>query len=70
MNLMEKDVPTSVQDDVVMNSAEAAKFIGLSVWWLAKARGKGSGPKFIKIGRAVRYSKASLMDFIKSHTRD
>ena len=62
-------MPTIVQDDALMNSAEAAKFIGLSVWWLAKARGNGTGPKFIKIGRAVRYSKASLIEFIKRHTR-
>lgn len=59
---------TSAQDDALMSSAEAAKFIGLSVSWLAKARGNGIGPKFIKIGRAVRYSKASLVDFINRNT--
>jgi predicted DNA-binding transcriptional regulator AlpA len=53
-----------------MNSAKAAKFIGLSVWWLVKARSNGTGPKFIKIGRAVRYSRASLLDFIKRNTHD
>jgi predicted DNA-binding transcriptional regulator AlpA len=67
---MEKDVPTSAQDDALLNSAEAAKFIGLSVWWLAKARSNGTGPKFIKIGRAVRYSRANLIDFIDRHTRN
>ncbi len=67
---MEKDMPTSAQDDALMNSAEAAKFIGLSVWWLAKARSNGTGPKFIKIGRAVRYSKAGLLDFIKRNTHN
>lgn len=66
---MEKDVLISAQDDALLNSAEAAKFIGLSVWWLAKARSNGTGPKFVKIGRAIRYSRASLIDFIKSHTR-
>ncbi len=52
-----------------MDSEEAAKFIGLSVWWLIKARSNGTGPNYIKIGRAVRYSKASLLDFIKHNTR-
>lgn len=66
---MEKDVP-SLQDDALLNSAEAAKFISLSIWWLAKARSNGTGPKFIKMGRAVRYSKSSLIDFINQHTRD
>ncbi len=63
-------MPMSAQDDSVLNSAEAAKFIGLSIWWLAKARSNGTGPKYIRIGRAVRYSKASLVDFINRHTQD
>jgi predicted DNA-binding transcriptional regulator AlpA len=67
---MEKDMPASAPDDALLTSAEAAKFMGLSVWWLVKARSNATGPKFIKIGRAVRYSKASLIDFIKRHTRD
>jgi predicted DNA-binding transcriptional regulator AlpA len=61
---------TSAEDESLMNSTAAAKFIGLSVWWLVKARSNGTGPKFIKIGRAVRYSKASLLDFIKRNTRN
>jgi len=67
---MDKSMPSSPQDDALMNSAKAAKFIGLSVWWLVKARSNGTGPKFIKIGRAVRYSRASLLDFIKRNTHD
>jgi predicted DNA-binding transcriptional regulator AlpA len=63
-------MPTSAQDDALMNSAEAAKFIGLSVWWLVKARSNGTGPSFIKIGRAVRYSKFSLIDFINRHAQE
>lgn len=57
-------------DQQLLDTAGAAKFIGLSVWWLVKARSNGTGPNFIKIGRAVRYSKASLIDFIKRHTRE
>jgi predicted DNA-binding transcriptional regulator AlpA len=67
---MEVNMPASGQDEALMDSQEAAKFIGLSVWWLLKARNKGSGPKYVKIGRAVRYSKASLLDFIQRNTHD
>jgi predicted DNA-binding transcriptional regulator AlpA len=67
---MEVDMPASGQDEALMDSQEAAKFIGLSVWWLLKARNNGSGPKCVKIGRAVRYSKASLLDFIQRNTHD
>jgi predicted DNA-binding transcriptional regulator AlpA len=66
---MKKDMPTSVEDEPLMNSGEAAKFIGLSTSWLAKARSNGTGPAFIKIGRAVRYSKASLRNFIDHNIR-
>jgi hypothetical protein len=38
---------------------EAADFLGLSLSWLAKARLRCDGPRFVKIGRAVRRSRAS-----------
>ena len=57
------------QDDSLLKTEEAAKFLGLSVDWLAKARGNGTGPHYVKIGRAVRYSKSALLDFIERCTR-
>ena len=36
---------------------DAAKIFNLSTSWLAKARMTGEGPEFVKIGRAVGYSK-------------
>jgi predicted DNA-binding transcriptional regulator AlpA len=41
--------------------------IGLS--WLAKARMRGDGPPFIKIGRAIRYSEAAIQQWMKSRQR-
>jgi hypothetical protein len=46
---MEVNMPASGQDEALMDSQEAAKFIGLSVWRLLKARNNGSGPKYVKI---------------------
>jgi predicted DNA-binding transcriptional regulator AlpA len=48
---------------------EAAKILKLSGSWLAKARMDGTGPKFVKFGRAVRYKKSSLLKFIQEQTR-
>jgi hypothetical protein len=48
---------------------QAAKFLNLSTSWLAKARGEETGPEFVKIGRAVRYSRASLRKFIRERSR-
>jgi predicted DNA-binding transcriptional regulator AlpA len=55
------------RDECLMESFEAAEFLGVSIWWLVKARSNGTGPKFIKIGRAIRYSKSDLLDFINSN---
>jgi predicted DNA-binding transcriptional regulator AlpA len=51
----------------LLDSKAAATVLGVSHWWLLKARSNGTGPKFIKIGRAVRYSKADLLDFINNN---
>jgi predicted DNA-binding transcriptional regulator AlpA len=37
--------------------------------WLAKARLSGDGPRYVKIGRAVRYLESSLREYIKGRTR-
>ena len=48
---------------------EAAKILNLSTSWLAKARMDGTGPEFVKLGRAVRYQESSLRKFIQEQTR-
>jgi predicted DNA-binding transcriptional regulator AlpA len=48
---------------------EAAQFLKLSTSWLAKARMRGDGPPFIKIGRSVRYSEVALQQWMKSRQR-
>jgi predicted DNA-binding transcriptional regulator AlpA len=66
---MGKPMSPEVQHDALMSTAESAEFLGVSVWWLVKARGNKNGPKFVKIGRSVRYSRNSLLEFIVSNTR-
>ncbi len=34
--------------------------------WLERARWDGSGPKFYKLGRSVRYLKSDLIEFVES----
>jgi Helix-turn-helix domain len=45
----------------LLNPKEAAQLLKVSVSWLAKARMRGDGPPFIKIGRNVRYSEAGAL---------
>jgi predicted DNA-binding transcriptional regulator AlpA len=54
---------------VVLTPKEAAQRLRLSSSWLAKARMRGDGPPFIQIGRAIRYTEAALIQWMKSRQR-
>lgn len=53
----------------LLHPKEAAKLLNVSLSWLAKSRLSGTGPRFVKIGRAVRYLESSLREYIKGRTR-
>jgi hypothetical protein len=57
---------STVQTGVFLTPKEAAELLKVSVSWLAKARARGDGPPFIKIGRCIRYSEAPLHIWAKS----
>jgi predicted DNA-binding transcriptional regulator AlpA len=52
----------------LLRPKEAAKLLGVSVSWLAKARMRGDGPPYCKIA-GVRYPESGLMQFVKSRRR-
>jgi excisionase family DNA binding protein len=51
----------------LLTPKEAAQLLKVSESWLAKARMRGDGPPFIKIGRAIRYSEAALLQWMRAH---
>jgi predicted DNA-binding transcriptional regulator AlpA len=53
----------------LLTAAEASQILKVSLSWLAKARMRGDGPPFIKIGRAIRYSEAAIQQWMKSRQR-
>jgi hypothetical protein len=53
----------------LLHPKQAAKLLNVSPSWLAKSRLTGSGPRFVKIGRAVRYPESALRDFVRAQTR-
>jgi len=57
------------QADILLTPPEAAARLKVSVSFLAKGRVRGEGPRYRKIGRAVRYSEADLHAFLLSRTR-
>jgi predicted DNA-binding transcriptional regulator AlpA len=50
--------------DPLLHPAHVAKLLGVSLSWLAKSRLNGTGPRFIKIGRAVRYAMSAVREYI------
>ena len=54
---------------VLLTPKEAAKLLKCSLSWLAKARMRGDGPPYVKLGRSIRYTEAALLQWMKSRQR-
>jgi len=65
---MTKD-PTFTSIERLLTPAETATSLGVSLSWLAKARLRGDGPAYIKIGRTVRYSMSAIRDYLRARMR-
>ena len=57
-----------VDQDSLLNEVEAARFLAVSVRTLQAWRTKGIGPPFVRLGRAVRYSRQALIDWVHANT--
>ena len=55
--------------EALLTAPDAARLLRVSLSWLAKARLSGTGPRFVKIGRSVRYPEAFIREYIKIRTR-
>ncbi len=53
----------------LVNEAEAALMLSLSVKTLRRWRWAGKGPRFLKLGAAVRYDQGDLAAFIEAGRR-
>ena len=60
------NLPTS---DKLHTTQEAAAFLRVSISFMAEARLRGDGPRFVKIGRNVRYLEADLIAYLKLRSR-
>lgn len=52
-----------------MTPAEAAEYLRSSRSTLAKRRLTGDGPRYFRIGRAIRYSRVVLDEWMASNAR-
>ena len=60
---------TSTSFERWLTAKEAADFLRVSLSWLAKARMRGDGPPYVKVGRSIRYAEAALLQWMKSRQR-
>ena len=63
MNKQHPDLP------ILLTAKEAAARLKISYSWMAKARMRGDGPPYIRIGRSIRYAEAALLQWMKSRQR-
>jgi predicted DNA-binding transcriptional regulator AlpA len=59
----------SPEPERLLTPKDAAHFLRMSLSWLAKARMRGDGPTFIKVGRSIRYAETALIQWVKSRQR-
>jgi predicted DNA-binding transcriptional regulator AlpA len=50
----------------LMNQKELAAYLGKSIAWCERSRWSGDGPKFIKLGRNVRYKAVDVEAWVDS----
>jgi predicted DNA-binding transcriptional regulator AlpA len=58
------------QKSEILNTQEAAHYIGLTEYALIGWRYKRTGPPYIKIGRRIMYRRSDLNDFLEQRRID
>ncbi|MBF0292788.1 MAG: helix-turn-helix domain-containing protein [Nitrospinae bacterium] len=55
--------------DSLLTAKEAAEMLNISIFWMERQRWLGSGPMYLKVGRAVRYRKSDLEKYLSNRGR-
>lgn len=53
----------------LMTQRDLAAYLGKSTAWCERARWIGDGPRFVKLGRHVRYRAEDVMAWIDANSR-
>lgn len=57
-----------IQNDEIIPTKTASKIVGLSVSTLTKLRLTGGGPRYLRLGRAIRYRRSDLNAWMEAST--
>jgi excisionase family DNA binding protein len=55
--------------DSLLDQKTAAKLLGVSVRTLERHRITGTGPRFARLGRLIRYRRSDLDDWVQASLR-
>lgn len=55
-----------IEQKISLTEQESSQLYGMSVAWFQRKRWDGTGPRYCKIGRAVRYPREELERFFSS----
>lgn len=55
------------QGAAVVSTRDAATYVGFTEQWMRSMRTDGTGPRYLKVGRAVRYRVSDLDAWIEAH---
>ncbi len=59
----------SLETDHLLHETETAKILSVKVSTLRRWRWAGTGPRFLKVGYAVRYDPQDLKDYLAGRVR-
>ena len=62
--LLKRPINSITNEVGVLTTKQAARYLSISTKWLANQRWQGTGPRFLKMGGAVRYRKADLDTYL------
>jgi hypothetical protein len=62
--------PNSIRldPDALLTECAAAEILNLSIRTLQSWRLRGAGPDYVRAGRAIRYSRRDLINWIQANT--
>jgi hypothetical protein len=60
--------PNALEEEGLLTENAAARVLCMSSRTLQTWRTKGRGPPFVRVGRAIRYTRQSLIDWTKANT--
>lgn len=60
---------TTVTLPALMDQRAVAAYLGKSIAWMERSRWDGTGIRYVKVGKAIRYRAIDVLDFVEQGLR-